>query len=181
MGAVPVLVANSRLASRQRVLDTIASFLNTTDTEYYLGASELLIGVSNLHEGYVHAQFAAQFAMRRSSESGTARFEECQFSFFRNLCSLEENKDLVLDAAVLRMHADDQAAGTDNVLTAKTYIETGFNLNATAKAVSVHRNTVAYRLKHIADRYGVDLSTPVEDPSLVFRVLLSCKLLLSDS
>lgn len=45
----------------------------------------------------------------------------------------------------------------------------------------MHRNTVAYRLKHIAERYGVDLSTPVDDPGLVFRVLLSCKLLLGDS
>ena len=39
----------------------------------------------------------------------------------------------------------------------------------------------SFRLKHIADRYGIDLSTPVDDPGLVFRVLLSCKVLLGDA
>jgi DNA-binding PucR family transcriptional regulator len=87
----------------------------------------------------------------------------------------------MLDAAVAHMHADDLESGTDNVLTAKTYIETGFNLNATAQAISVHRNTMAYRLKQIHDRYGIDLSVPVADHDLVFRVLLSCKILLGDS
>ena len=71
--------------------------------------------------------------------------------------------------------------GSENVRTAKSYIETGFNLAATAQALSMHRNTVAYRLKHIAERYEVDLSSPITDPTLVFQVLLSAKMLLGEA
>lgn len=181
MGNVPVLVANSRFISRKQAISIISQFLQKAETEHHIGASEMLVGIGNLHEGYVHAQFAAQFGERKQRGSSIMRFEDCQFAYFREVCALDQSKDLVIDANVARMHADDLKAQTDNVLTAKTFIETGFNLNATAQAISIHRNTAAYRLKQIADRYGIDLSAPVSDPGLVFRVLLSCKILLGDS
>jgi len=181
MGNVPVLVANDRISNRQRLVDTLARFFKDTGTAFQIGTSELLSNIGRLHQGYVHAHFAAQYAARPESTSPVLFFEDCQFAFMRSVCLLDENKDTLLDAAVAHMHADDLESGTDNVLTAKTYIETGFNLNATAQAISVHRNTVAYRLKQIHDRYGIDLSVPVADHDLVFRVLLSCKILLGDS
>lgn len=109
------------------------------------------------------------------------RFEECRFAFLVDLCDLQANRNLVVDALVARIYVDDVATGSENVRTAKVYLETGLNLNAAARALSVHRNTVAYLLKHLADRYGLDLSSPVDEPELVFQALLSSKLLFEDS
>lgn len=46
--------------------------------------------------------------------------------------------------------------------TADTYLETGGSLEATARALFVHANTVRYRLGRISDTIGYDLSTPRE-------------------
>ena len=132
--------------------------------------------MDSLHEAYEHARFAARFAYEQRAENAI-RFEECRFADFVDLCDLEGNRALVVDANVARLHADDLQAGSQNMLTARTFIEAGFSLNATAKELSVHRNTVVYRLKLIHDSYGIDLSAPVEDRELVFQVLLSAKLL----
>ena len=50
-------------------------------------------------------------------------------------------------------------------------------LNDAADALSVHRNTIAYRLRHIREKYGIDLSNAADDNDLVFQVLLSCMIL----
>lgn len=177
MGGEPVIVANDRLTPRDRTLADVGPFLISAGATTYIGASEVMRGISRLHEGYAHAQFAANFA-RRSNGGPIVRFEDCRFAFFADICNLEENLKLVLDPNVAAMFAEDEARGSQNALTAKLYIETGFNLNATAEALSVHRNTVAYRLRHIANHYGIDLSSPVEDKELIFQTLLSCRLLL---
>ena len=185
MGEMPVLVANNRLVGREQAVEHVAAFLEKLGEGAYVGASEVFEGVSRVHEGFVHAQFAARYARKTQDKSHAAKsvalFEECRFAFFSELCNLEENTPLIVDADIARMFADDARSGSENVSTIKTYIETGFNLNATAKLLSVHRNTIAYRLKHIAERYGIDLSSPIDDPDLVFQVLLSAKALLGDS
>ena len=141
-------------------------------------------GIGQLHEGFVHAQFAARHARgcsgRQKRGHSAMFFEECRFAFLSEICSLGDNAGLIVDTRVARMRNDDISSGSENTLTAMKYIETGFNLNATAQHLSVHRNTVAYRLKHIAERYGIDLSSPISDFELVFFTLLSARILLEN-
>lgn len=181
MDDTPVIVSNDRLLPRDKALDNLLPFLVSVGPEARLGSSEVMLGIEDLHVGYTHAQFAARMAKGASAEKRIVRFEECRFAFFSDVCNLDENKRLILDEQVARMYADDVQTGSENVLTAKTYIESGFNLSATAEALSIHRNTAAYRLKHMSDRYGIDLSSPIDNPNTLFQILLSCKLLLEDA
>ena len=54
----------------------------------------------------------------------------------------------------------DSARGTELVLTLSEYLECGGNYDASAKALSVHRSTLKYRLNRIRQVSGYDLSRP---------------------
>lgn len=176
MGEIPVAVANCRLVNRDKALRNVASFIEKLDIRAYVGASETLLGINSLHKGYEHARFAAKYARARN-ENTVLRFEQCRFAFFSDLCNLNDNRDLVVDERISKMYSDDIATGSENVQTLETLIKSAFNLNDAANALSVHRNTIAYRLRHIREKYGIDLSNATNDNDLVFQVLLSCMVL----
>ena len=54
----------------------------------------------------------------------------------------------------------DSARGTELVLTLSEYLQCGGNYDASAKALSVHRSTLKYRLNRIRQVSGYDLSRP---------------------
>ncbi|MDO5627622.1 MAG: helix-turn-helix domain-containing protein [Mobilicoccus sp.] len=54
------------------------------------------------------------------------------------------------------------AAGGELLVTATAYLEQGRALEATARALFVHANTVRYRLGRIAETVGLDLTDPRE-------------------
>lgn len=56
-------------------------------------------------------------------------------------------------------------------LTGKTYVESGFSISKSCTSLSLHRNTVEYRLKKINDLYGLDLRS--FDDGVLFLIYLS--------
>ena len=63
--------------------------------------------------------------------------------------------------------------------TATAYLETGGSLEATARALFVHPNTVRYRLRRISDVTGYDLTAPREAWTL--RIALALGRLAADT
>ncbi len=59
-----------------------------------------------------------------------------------------------------RVHAPVVAAGPAFADTVTTYLETGRSLEATARALFVHPNTVRYRLRRVAELTGWDATRP---------------------
>ena len=178
MGEMLVAVVNERFIRRETALSKVADFLQRLGIPVCVGASEPLRGIGYLHVGYEHAEFAARLSKRKGC--GAVRFEECRFAYLEDICNLDENRALVMDARVERMRTDDDEAGTDNVETLRAYIGTGFSLSAAAEDLHVHRNTVAYRLKRLQEIYGIDLDVPIRDKDAVLLLLLSCRLASGD-
>lgn len=56
-------------------------------------------------------------------------------------------------------------------LTGKTYIENGFSISKSCVSLSLHRNTMEYRLKKIYELYGLDLHS--FDDGILFLIYLS--------
>jgi sugar diacid utilization regulator len=54
----------------------------------------------------------------------------------------------------------DSRHGTDLVLTLSEYLDRGGSYDATARALSVHRSTLKYRLKRIREVSGLDIGVP---------------------
>ena len=61
--------------------------------------------------------------------------------------------------------------GTQLVLTLSEYLDHGGSYNASATALSVHRNTLKYRLRRIRDVSGYDLS----EPDIMFNLQLATR------
>jgi len=67
----------------------------------------------------------------------------------RNVCS-------ALHELLSPIEAYDQRTHSGLVLTLRTFISLGGNVQATAEALFLHRNSVAYRLQRIEELIGID-------------------------
>ena len=74
-------------------------------------------------------------------------------------------------ALVDRVHRPLDAAGGSLLQTVSTYLEAGGSLEASARVLFVHPNTIRYRLRRAIDVCGYDVTTP-RDAHLV-RVALT--------
>ncbi len=63
-------------------------------------------------------------------------------------------------ALVDRVHRPLEAAGGALMQTVSTYLQTGGSLEASARVLFVHPNTVRYRLRRVIDVCGYDVTTP---------------------
>jgi hypothetical protein len=68
------------------------------------------------------------------------------------------------------VHAPLAAAGGDLLRTAATYLDCGTSVEATARTLFVHANTVRYRLRRVVDAVGRDVANPRD--AQVVRVAL---------
>lgn len=46
---------------------------------------------------------------------------------------------------------------SDEILVLETFLQNGFNANATSVDLYIHRNTMRYQLQHITDKLGMDM------------------------
>ncbi|KRE91392.1 PucR family transcriptional regulator [Arthrobacter sp. Soil764] len=68
----------------------------------------------------------------------------------------------LLSAAARRIKEYDAEFGTGYALTLRTYLDCSRDSARTAAALSLHQNTLRYRLKRLRDLFGVDLDQPAD-------------------
>jgi PucR family transcriptional regulator, purine catabolism regulatory protein len=67
----------------------------------------------------------------------------------------------------------DERRGTDLIATLRAYLASGGSVAESAAILSVHRNTLSYRINRIAELSGRDLNNP--NDRLLLRVALLCR------
>jgi purine catabolism regulator len=67
----------------------------------------------------------------------------------------------------------DERRGTDLIETLRAYLASGGSVAESAAILSVHRNTLSYRINRIAELSGRDLNNPHD--RLLLRVALLCR------
>ena len=78
----------------------------------------------------------------------------------------------LMHPAILAMSRYDEENGTEYLKTLRTYAESNKNVVETALNLSVHANTVNYRVKRIRELFDIDLS----DADTLFEVMLAFRL-----
>lgn len=129
------------------------------------GDPRLTVGVGGPRERYggarvalLQAEQAALFGPVLRGDGRVIAFGELGPSRFVLGQPVQEIREL-RDRYLGPLAADRQSERA-LLLTLETYLRLSANINAVARALSVHRNTVRYRLRRVADILGVDLDDP---------------------
>lgn len=115
-------------------------------------------------EEFPRSCLEAELALRMQKEScgpeQVTRYDD--LGVYKVLAAANDTASVerFVDEWLARLIEYDSAHGTQLVLTMGEYLECGGNYDASAKALSVHRSTLKYRLNRIRQVSGHDLSLP---------------------
>jgi sugar diacid utilization regulator len=128
-------------------------------------------GVSEFPRSYREARLALQFQESAGSPGQVTRFGD--LGVYQVLATAHDTSAMKRFAAQwLGVLADyDSANGAQLVLTLSEYLGCGGNYDASARALSVHRSTLKYRLRRIREVSGYDLG----DPETQFNLQLATR------
>ncbi|MCV7288346.1 helix-turn-helix domain-containing protein [Mycolicibacterium wolinskyi] len=128
------------------------------------------LGASEVRESYREARVALGIA-RRLHRTGATSYQELRgFTVLAQVAETEQSRQLVRDMlGPLR-------SGPDLLETLSAYLSEGGNVNATARVLNVHRNTMLAKLDRISRLLGMDIRVPENQ----FTVWLAIRLDLLD-
>jgi len=126
---------------------------------------------------------ACALGARLTDRPGPYHYDD--LGLYRLLAGLHHPAGGVARAELQRFHAEtlgalvqyDHEHGADLVQTLAVYFAENANASRAAASLSVHRNTLAYRLRRIAEITGVDLEDP--EARLALQVALAIHRLVS--
>jgi sugar diacid utilization regulator len=126
---------------------------------------------SGLPRSYREALMALR--MQDANESGDQVTRYDDLGIFRMLAAVEPVDDVerYVEQWLGALLDYDERRGADLVGTLSAYLELGRSHEATAKALTVHRSTLKYRLQRIAEISGRDLA----DPDTAFNLQLAAR------
>jgi DNA-binding PucR family transcriptional regulator len=125
-----------------------------------MGVGGLCGGPADFPRSYREARHALK--MQDTSKGGDAATAFDDLGVYRILAEVEDLKGIerfVQDWLGLLLNYDAKK-GSELVTTLSRYLECGGSYDATAKALSVHRSTLKYRLQRIREISGHDLACP---------------------
>ena len=136
------------------------------DRKVYIGVSDQVKDIENLHLAYKRARAAAEMAVKR--ERGIQFFD--QMGLYRMLYMVEDRallKDLS-DRPLSPLIEYDRDHNGEYLMTLESFLRNGGSIKAVSEELFVHRNTILYRMANIKSLLGSSLETPEE--RMVFMV-----------
>jgi hypothetical protein len=121
-------------------------------------------GMATIAVGYAEAKDAADIAAGTGLRGRPVAFDEVLID---HMVRSSPHGDRILDGTLRPLLEYDAERQSELVPTLRAYIDAGFNLTQSAEILSVHPNTVVYRLKRIKELSGRDPHEP-DDLLLLF-------------
>lgn len=125
-----------------------------------------------LPEYYLQAKDTLDFCRAVKMEAPLKTYQEMKVYLLLNEINPQMQKDRFYDTRLERLLDYDRQKGTQYFKTLYTYFKCALSRSATAKALFLHRNTVAYQLAKIQELLGMDL----EDGEQCLSLYLSFKI-----
>jgi DNA-binding PucR family transcriptional regulator len=116
--------------------------------------------VEEFPRSYREAELALRIQKASGGPEQVTRYDD--LGVYKVLAATNDTASVerFVDEWLARLIEYDSAHGTELIPTLSEYLECGGNYDASAKALSVHRSTLKYRLKRIRQISGYDLSLP---------------------
>lgn len=167
---------NNRQWDTQSDIDRRREIFSNTDTraDFSLGISCVYNCLIDTEKAFNQAKTALQYG--RLMNRGGQYYTYSDYYIYYVLHQLngkESSPSASPDAAYIYKlrESDRNKAGVENERLLRTYILSGRNTSVTAEEMSLHRNSVLYRIKQIETMLGIDLN----DPDAVFHITLGIK------
>ncbi len=128
------------------------------DRKVYIGVSDQVKDIENLHYAYKRARAAAEMAVRRK----TALQYFDRMGMYRMLYLVEDRELLrdLSDKPLAPLIEYDREHNGDYLATLESYLRCGGSIKAMSEEMFVHRNTILYRMGNIKKMLGSDLESP---------------------
>ena len=151
--------------------DLLPSLQRDAGRKSRIGVGGVCRSFEDFPRSYREAQVALRLAQTSREGSTIMRYDE--LGVYQLLSEVADPR--VLDAFVRNWLGPlidyDVAHGSDLVATLSAYLEVGGNYDSTARALTVGRSTVRYRIRRIQELSGLDLS----DPDTRFQLQLAAR------
>ena len=128
------------------------------DRKVYIGVSDQVRDITNLHYAYKRARAAAEMAVKR--EKALQYFD--QMGMYRMLYLVEDRELLrsLSDKPLQPLIEYDREHNGEYLNTLESYLRCGGSIKAMADEMFIHRNTILYRMANIKKMLGSDLESP---------------------
>jgi DNA-binding PucR family transcriptional regulator len=122
-----------------------------------IGMSSSRKGLAQLALSYAEAREAIEIAAKAGSSGRVIAFDDVLID---SIIRSSRHAEQIVDSTIGRLLSYDAVRQTALVPTLRAYIEAGFNVTKGAESLSVHPNTVVYRLGRIKELTGRDPHAP---------------------
>ncbi|HUZ76882.1 MAG TPA: helix-turn-helix domain-containing protein [Chloroflexota bacterium] len=178
-GTVALLVPEAFTGPTPQAIHGLANNLHTRivqvlpEVPISVGGGRLCRTVADYKESFTEARRSLDIMRRCGRQKQVVFFQT--LGVYRLLSLIEDRGELnkLAEQALGPVLQYDRVHGTQWVRTLGNYLESGRNLDSTARSMFIHVNTLKYRLKRIQDIAGLDLNSAEER----FNLHLAIKIL----
>lgn len=164
-----ILILNTRQQEAGAILEKIEDVIIRNDTDCYVS----LESESILHLPYLYHQLAEMDKIiRKSSVENFYYFDQCAVQYILR-CTDADRKWMSIYPPIRQYYETAGETGRENLEILRVYLKNNESVQAAARELFFHRNTLVYRLKKIESRLSLDL----ENAERCFYYLISLELL----
>ena len=146
----------------EEILEAFADRIRVkmTDRKVYIGVSDQVKDIENLHLAYKRARAAVEMAVKR--EMDLQYFD--RMGMYRMLYLIEDRSLLreLSDKPLAPLIEYDREHDGAYVATLESYLRCGGSIKAMSEELYIHRNTILYRMANIKKLLGCSLESPEE-------------------
>ncbi len=146
----------------EEILEAFADRIRVkmTDRKVYIGVSDQVKDIENLHLAYKRARAAVEMAVKR--EMDLQYFD--RMGMYRMLYLIEDRALLreLSDKPLAPLIEYDREHDGEYVATLESYLRCGGSIKAMSEELYIHRNTILYRMANIKKLLGCSLESPEE-------------------
>ena len=168
-GEVVALYPASQPTELEQIKQECDELARTIGGDAQIGFSSWHPGMASIAVGYAEARDAVEIATGSGIHGRAVAFNDVLID---HMVRSSPHGDHILDQTIRPLVTYDRERQGDLVKTLRVYLDSGFNLTRSAEVLSVHPNTVVYRLKRVKDLSGRD----PYDPDDLLLLLLGLKL-----
>ena len=154
----------------EEILESFADRIRVKmpDRKVYIGVSDQVKDIVNLHLAYKRARAAVEMAVKRGR--GLQYFD--RMGMYRMLYLIEDRELLrdLSDKPLAPLIEYDKEHDGEYVATLESYLQCGGSIKAMSEELYIHRNTILYRMANIKKL----LNCSLEDPQEKFVYMVAC-------